>query len=53
MLKMAQNGLAVWWYEHRDVPRADLVDRVIEFCWVGLERIAAGEHAAASERPVQ
>jgi len=53
MLKMAQNGLAVWWYEHRYVPRADLVDRVIEFCWVGLERIAAGEQAAASERPVQ
>ena len=43
MLKMAQNGLAVWWYEHREVPRRDLVDRVLEFCWVGFERIAAGE----------
>ena len=43
MLKMAQNGLAVWWYEHRDVPRAELVDRVLEFCWIGFERIAAGE----------
>ena len=43
MLKMAQNGLAVWWYEHQDVPREVLVDRVLEFCWVGLERVAAGE----------
>jgi AcrR family transcriptional regulator len=43
MLKMAQNGLAVWWYEHRDIPRRELVDRVLEFCWLGFERIAAGE----------
>lgn len=46
MLKMAQNGLAVWWYEHREVPRSELVDRVLEFCWTGFERIAAGERAA-------
>ena len=45
MLKMAQNGLAVWWYGHRDVPRGELVERVLEFCWIGFERIAAGERA--------
>jgi AcrR family transcriptional regulator len=45
MLKMAQNGLAVWWYDHRDVSRRELVDRVLEFCWIGLERLAAGERA--------
>jgi AcrR family transcriptional regulator len=43
MLKMAQNGLAVWWYEHREVPRAELVERVLEFCWLGFERVAKGE----------
>jgi AcrR family transcriptional regulator len=43
MLKMAQNGLAVWWYEHREVPRSVLVERVLEFCWIGFERIASGE----------
>lgn len=43
LLRTAQNGLAAWWYDHRDVPRAVLVDRVVEFCWVGLERVAAGE----------
>lgn len=46
MLKMAQNGLAVWWYDHRDVPRRELVDRVLEFCWLGLEQISAGERVA-------
>lgn len=45
MLKMAQNGLAVWWYDHREVPRRELVDRVLELCWIGLERIAAGERS--------
>jgi AcrR family transcriptional regulator len=43
MLKMAQNGLAVWWYEHREVPRSTLVERVVDFCWIGLERFSAGE----------
>jgi AcrR family transcriptional regulator len=40
MLKTAQNGLAVWWYEHRDVGRAELVDRVMDFCWTGLASYA-------------
>jgi AcrR family transcriptional regulator len=42
-LKAAQNGLATWWYEHPDVPRAEIVDRLLEFCWIGLERVAEGE----------
>jgi AcrR family transcriptional regulator len=50
MLKMAQNGLAVWWYDHREVPREVLVDRVLEFCWLGLERLSAGERIG-SENP--
>jgi len=48
MLKMAQNGLAVWWYDHREVPRSELVDRVLEFCWIGMERFAAGERRASA-----
>jgi AcrR family transcriptional regulator len=46
LLRTAQNGLAAWWYEHRQVPREVLVDRVIEFAWVGLERVASGERPA-------
>ena len=51
MLKMAQNGLAVWWYEHREVPREVVVERVLEFCWIGLERVAAGERLRPEEAP--
>lgn len=41
-LKAAQNGLASWWYEHPEVPRAEVVERLLELCWVGLGRIARG-----------
>ncbi len=40
MLRMAQNGLAAWWYEHREVPREEIVELMLDFCWVGLERVA-------------
>jgi AcrR family transcriptional regulator len=43
LLKMSQNGLASWWYEHPEVPREEIVDRLLEFCWTGLERIAGDE----------
>ena len=45
LLRTAQNGLAAWWYEHPDTPREVLVDRVMEFAWLGLERVAAGDRA--------
>jgi AcrR family transcriptional regulator len=48
LLRTAQNGLAAWWYEHPDTPREVLVDRVMEFAWVGLERVADGERAQGS-----
>jgi AcrR family transcriptional regulator len=40
-LKAAQNGLAAWWYEHPDVPRAEIVAHLLELAWDGLERTAA------------
>jgi AcrR family transcriptional regulator len=39
-LKAAQNGLAEWWYDHPEVPREQVVERLLEFAWSGLERIA-------------
>ena len=45
LLTSAQTGLAFWWYENRDVPREVVVDRVIDFCWLGLERVAGGERS--------
>jgi AcrR family transcriptional regulator len=50
LLRTAQNGLAAWWYEHHEIPREVLVDRVVEFCWVGLERVAAGERVSAKRQ---
>jgi AcrR family transcriptional regulator len=41
-LKAAQNGLAEWWYDHPEVPREQVVERLLEFAWSGLERIALG-----------
>jgi AcrR family transcriptional regulator len=39
LLSGAVQSLANWWHDHRDVPRARLVDRTMEFCWVGIDRL--------------
>ena len=39
LLSGAVQSLANWWHDHRDVPRAALVDRAMQFCWVGLDRL--------------
>jgi AcrR family transcriptional regulator len=36
MLSGALQSLANWWHDHQEVPRAVLVDRAMDFCWVGL-----------------
>jgi AcrR family transcriptional regulator len=45
MLSGAVQALAYWWYDHRAVPRAVLVDRAMAFAWLGLERLSASETA--------
>jgi hypothetical protein len=50
LITAAQTGIAHWWYEHRDVPRDVLVNRFLDFCWVGLERVTAGERSEPSGR---
>ncbi|HET8565508.1 MAG TPA: TetR/AcrR family transcriptional regulator [Solirubrobacterales bacterium] len=39
-VKAAQNGLAEWWYDHPEVPREQIVERLLEFAWNGLEQTA-------------
>jgi AcrR family transcriptional regulator len=39
----AVQALANWWGDHQDVPRSVLVDSVMDFAWLGLERLRAGE----------
>ena len=41
----AVQALANWWADHQDVPRETLVDAVMDFAWLGLERLRAGERA--------
>ena len=42
MLSGAVQALANWWYDHQDVPRSVLVDRVMAFAWLGLGRLSGG-----------
>jgi AcrR family transcriptional regulator len=37
LLSGALQGLANWWYDHQDVPRAELVERAMEFAWIGID----------------
>jgi AcrR family transcriptional regulator len=41
MLKMSLNGMAAWWYEHPSTTSEELVERLLEFCWKGLEHLAS------------
>jgi AcrR family transcriptional regulator len=49
MLKTAANGVAAWWYEHRDVPREALVEAMMGFAWLGMERCESGERWEAED----
>ncbi|MGZ4269033.1 MAG: hypothetical protein ACXVSX_07460 [Solirubrobacteraceae bacterium] len=39
LLSGAVQALANWWDGHRDVPRSELVERAIDFCWRGIESL--------------
>src|SRR3954452_22706569 len=44
-LSGAAQSLAIWWQTHPDIERGWLVDRIMEYAWIGLERVRAGERA--------
>jgi AcrR family transcriptional regulator len=39
--KSAINGLAAWWWEHRDIPRDEVVSLAMDLLFVGIERLRA------------
>jgi AcrR family transcriptional regulator len=39
----AVQSLGNWWADHQEVPREQLVEVVMGFAWLGLERLRAGE----------
>jgi AcrR family transcriptional regulator len=43
VLRAALQGLALWWSEHPEVPRAQVVAAAMNGVWLGLERLQAGE----------
>jgi AcrR family transcriptional regulator len=47
LLSGAVQSLASWWHEHQDVPREVLLDRAVDFCWVGIERMRERRRAGA------
>ena len=47
LLVGATQSLANWWSEHQEVPRERLVEIVMDFAWVGLDRLRAGERWSA------
>ena len=44
VLRSAMTGLALWWLDHRDVPRATLVATIMQTAWRGLA--SAIDHTA-------
>jgi AcrR family transcriptional regulator len=36
-------GLALWWYEHPHVPRAQVVATAMNALWMGFDRLGRGE----------
>jgi AcrR family transcriptional regulator len=44
-LSGAAQSLAIWWQARPRITREWLVDRVMEYAWLGLERVRAGERS--------
>jgi AcrR family transcriptional regulator len=39
-------GLALWWQDHPEVPREQIVSTAVNVLWLGFERLGAGERWA-------
>lgn len=45
LLAGAVQGIADWWHDHAELSRDEIVDSVMEFAWLGLERLSSGERS--------
>ena len=43
LLRSAIAGLALWWYDHRQVPREQVVAAAMNALWIGFGRLGQGE----------
>ena len=39
----AWRGVGIWWDDHREVPRERLLETLMDFAWLGLDRLSKGE----------
>lgn len=46
VMRAGPTGLAVWWADHPEVPREEIVATAVNVIWIGLERIRRGERWA-------
>ena len=43
VMRAVLQGLALWWYEHQQVPRERVVETAMDALWIGFERLQRGE----------
>jgi AcrR family transcriptional regulator len=46
VIRAGLTGLAIWWSEHPDVPREQIVATAVNAVWIGFERVSQGERWA-------
>lgn len=49
VMRSVLQGLAMWWYEHPQIPREQVVATAMNTLWVGFERALRGEQWSAEE----
>jgi AcrR family transcriptional regulator len=43
LIRSALTGLALWWQDHPEVSRAEIVSTAVNVLWLGFERLGRGE----------
>ncbi len=43
VVRAVLQGLALWWCEHQQAPRAQIVATAMNALWIGFERAGRGE----------
>ncbi|MBA2505196.1 MAG: TetR/AcrR family transcriptional regulator [Thermoleophilaceae bacterium] len=43
VMRAGLSGLAVWWSDHPEVPREQIVQTAVNTIWIGFERVRRGE----------
>jgi AcrR family transcriptional regulator len=49
VLRAVLQGLALWWYEHRHIPREQILATAMNTLWIGFERAQHGERWQPTE----